>query len=456
MSRVITLLRVTLSLPAPWAVGGVPMRKDELDLPILVDPRGATPVPYLPATSLAGSLRAHVDRRDNDLARNWFGDEIGQYEESRGTVERTPSKLWALGTRIGGTASVNGRSRTALHRDRRAALGGSLRTEQAVIATRNRPTTVVWHLQHEGPRNDDLRELIRSWQPYVGRGRSIGQGEASVVSLERWELDLSRVTDLSWWLAGRHAWLGGDAAASPPTTAHDTAKGQGRVQAQRITRRWRLSHPLHIGAAEAIRDEPGTDPLASGRSTQVQRMYRPAGQLAIPGTTWKGVFRHRVEHVLQVVGHPEPSTVITALFGEAGHARNDIGGRRGVLRFHASPLQAGPNGGTPKLVTQTHVGIDRVTGGARDGLLFSVEAVDAGAETTLVISSDSPLPTALSNLLDHAVWDLHDGLIGLGGMTSRGYGWLELADPSVVAPGPVDSAAVTGAANALLGRTSNG
>ena len=57
------------------------------------------------------------------------------------------------------------------------------------------------------------------------------------------------------------------------------------------------------------------------------------------------------------------------------------------------------------------------------------DAVPRDALTTLIIESDGDVPAAFVNLLDHAARDVHDGLAGIGGLTTRGYGSLLLAAP---------------------------
>lgn len=82
--------------------------------------------------------------------------------------------------------------------------------------------------------------------------------------------------------------------------------------------------------------------------------------------------------------------------------------------------------------------IDRSTGGAAAKKLWVVDAYD-GDELTLRIESRDPLPEHAKALLDHVVWDIHDGLVGVGSGSNRGYGTLQAAQQgSLIDPDPVD------------------
>ena len=169
----------------------------------------------------------------------------------------------------------------------------------------------------------------------------------------------------------------------------------------------RVVEPLHVGSD----NERGDNPIQP-----ILRCTGRGGRPYIPGSSWKGVFRHRLTFILDAVGASptERKLIVGALFGHSS-----VG--RGVLRFHDSDLVAEGS------VTQTHVAIDRFTGGAREGSLFTFEAVPRGVEFTLTIEGQEGLPT-VGNMLDHVLRDLSEGLIGVGGHGSRGYGWIETMD----------------------------
>jgi CRISPR/Cas system CSM-associated protein Csm3 (group 7 of RAMP superfamily) len=97
--------------------------------------------------------------------------------------------------------------------------------------------------------------------------------------------------------------------------------------------------------------------------------------------------------------------------------------KRGRLAFRDSTITGSQR------QTRNHVAIDRISGGARDKLLFTDEVVVAG-RISLTITCLGPVAEWQRNLLLHVVRDIHDGLIGVGGGAQRGQGTLRLADAS--------------------------
>jgi CRISPR/Cas system CSM-associated protein Csm3 (group 7 of RAMP superfamily) len=82
---------------------------------------------------------------------------------------------------------------------------------------------------------------------------------------------------------------------------------------------------------------------------------------------------------------------------------------------------------------RTHVALDRVTGGARDRLLYAQQVVVAG-HFRLCVQSLCSLTEVEVALLRACVADLHDGLVGLGAATTRGLGTVRVRDDAWAPP----------------------
>lgn len=445
---IITMIRVELEILQSWGVGGVASLRDPIDLPIQVDPRGGGHLPYVPSTSLVGALRRHFGER----AESWLGPQPGALEVSTRTITRTPSPLRALGSRVEGTADITEYGTTAIDPARRAAKEGSLRREQRVdvldasSSAESRRSRLSWYLQHDGEPDESLLELLRTWQPVVGRRRSTGHGRARVTAVTAFPVDLSHEVGLTWWLGGRTAWLSG--TGSPPAGVKVTSlRGEElRGPVWSLALPWVVREPVHVGGIGAQEEKPGGERRASARKHRTA-----AGVPIIPGSSWKGIYRHRVEHILTLcgAGAADVALVQEALFGVGGTSRADVTGRRGCLTFPDSALTA-PDGRSAARVERTHVAIDRISGGAHEGLLFAVDAVEEGSLANARIESTRELPPEVGNLLNHVVRDIHDGLVGVGGGTTRGYGWIRLADGQTPAVSPIDSAAIVTWATGIL------
>lgn len=162
-----------------------------------------------------------------------------------------------------------------------------------------------------------------------------------------------------------------------------------------------------------------------------RRYGRPDGAPALEGSSIKGVLRSRSEFILRSIGVAacDPSAVkgacgkcpVCLVFGSPG--------RRGVVAVRSAPVV----GFVDEM--RSHVAIDRVSGGARDHQLFNEELL-AGGTFRLVVDAIGDVPAWVRLLLLWVVRDLHDGLVGMAGRTTRGCGTVELLDPSVVADLP--------------------
>lgn len=464
MSRTVSLIKLVLQFTRPWAVGGVGNADAEVDLPILLDPRSTPPLPYLPPTSLVGALREHLTAElGAEASVHWLGPLSGKAEERTGDLPRIASRLCALGTRLHAGHALQEIVSTSVDPCRRSAAAGTLRIEQRVAPSNpeSQGSKVDWYLtvDEEVPR--DLVEALASWSFFVGRGRTRGLGQARVQRGALMTLDLASSADLTWWLTERSAWLaGGDAGSLHGRVKPVTGTS---VEADPVVALdWLVEDPLAVGRGVSSRAEPAS-PRSGGatpRVAQLREMRRDGrGQPIIPGTAWKGVFRQRATFILTAVlgleGQSHSSRIVADLFGDGSNSRTgEQTGRRGMLRFVDSPLRAASGSQDPRILRRTHVAIDRITGGAARGLLFTVEAVAPNELASLRIDCDAKLPPAYLCLLRHVVRDLHEGLIGVGGMNTRGYGSLRLADPATLDDlRPLDASALRAASMEATGAT---
>lgn len=412
MTSTVTLIHVRLQALDRWAVGVIPDADATVKLPTAINP--GTGRPHIPGTSLAGSLKRHLPAEST-----WLGDDPAGWEERTGDIPRHRSPLAILGATVL-NAGIQSRGSTAIDPRRRAALGVTLREEQWV-----EPGPIDVIMQHDGPRDQDLVDQLLSWRPIIGRAGSSGLGRAVPTSVRTVSLDLTQAEHLRWWLSTRHTWY-----AAPTTTAcpKDTAQtdpdpkdaGSGDTDAEpawdvgrevlRVA--WRAVDPIHVGDHEGSRggdDQPLDPTTALKKLASIARTMRLRDRVLVPGSSWKGVYRHRVAHITTVIGMAggESQRLCDVLFGSLS--------RSGLLRFADTTAPA-------SVLTLTHVSIDRFTGGALDGGLFTVEAIKPGTELVQSITTERDLPPEVVALLTHVACDLHDGLIGIGGHTTRGYG----------------------------------
>ncbi len=413
MSSERTLIRVDISIDQPWAIGAAPdlqYRPADRDgdddgpvrLPVQRDPLGRC---LLPATSLVGGLKDHLGE---SAGRSWLGSGDGD--------STVPSELRCLAATIIGAPTTPARiTTTAIDPVRRAAKAHTLRSEEVL-----EPGVVIWWLEWDHHDRslilDELIAELSKWRPVVGRRRSANRGRGHVTAVHYRTFDLTDETDLTWWLAERPAfeWRAETRLNAPEWK---TRNGSDAATAGELLLKcpFRVEDALHIGGAGVRFDNDHREIRCT------------AGALA--GTSWRGVFRHRVEHIVRVTDGDQ--SAVGRLFGTgraAGASEN--AGQRGQLRFGDSVV----NGATR---TRTHVAIDRISGGAAQlsgedplddkGLLFTLDYFGAGATLDLIIYNDSDDAVSEEDrrLLTQVLRDIDEGVIGVGGMTSRGYGTLK-------------------------------
>lgn len=364
--------------------------------PLRRDPTGT---PHLPGTTIAGSLRAHCE--PIPTLHDAFGP-------SPGAEVRTSSPIQVLGaiTRI--PTPLEYRGRTAIDRHRAAARTHTLhRTETTPTGTE-----FDIHLRWDDATDDQLAALdqaLRHWNPLIGAGASLGAGRAQVTALAHRSFDLATE-------AGLTAWLAITGPADYPTPEPITPTTPARPLRRHTLR---IVEALHIGA--------GTT-RTGDHDEQIAEILTRAGTPIIPGSTLKGVLRSRVEYICRVLDAPACDTADCGtcrpclLFGHGATGPDTTPARARIAIPDADIRDA-------HIEQRRHVAIDRFTGGARPQHLYTHDVLTAG-EFDLVIDdlTDTGLDPAETLLLDAAVADLHDGLIGLGARTTAGYGTITDTD----------------------------
>jgi CRISPR/Cas system CSM-associated protein Csm3 (group 7 of RAMP superfamily) len=320
------------------------------------------------------------------------------------------------------------RRRTAVDRARGAAANRTLRYEKLL----RRGTSFEVFCRVDAPADAELAEIagvIATWRPLLGRGVSAGQGRATVSDVFSGRLDLATPHGLATWLT-----MDGPELVRAVATDH--------VDAQPVPSPRRIDvplvltgGPLHVG---------GTPPSSSRRNHTLT--WKVNGKAAVPGSSIRGVVRSRTEYILRsldVVVCEDGrcgSCWVCEVFGHGGGDDESslVVGRRSRVRFLDSVVE----GAVAK--ERVHLPVDRFTGGAREGLLFSLEGVEMGT-AHLVIELDESLSAdderLLRALLRLIQQDLADCLIGIGGHVTRGYGGVEPQVKPLEASGDLPSLA---------------
>jgi CRISPR/Cas system CSM-associated protein Csm3 (group 7 of RAMP superfamily) len=375
--------------------GGEPHDHPKTDLPIR---RGLDGRPVIPATTIAGSIRAAlpVDVREELMGH------AGQ--------QAVPSRVNVLGCEVRVPESgsdVTEYHRTAIDRKRGAAASGKLFDGEALAAG----AALIIRLVVDG--QDLLPELLHAltgWQPHLGRGVTAGAGRTELLAVRTATLDLTRDEDLLLYLNG-----GG------PDLVDQLIEDRGATETLNVTEREPIVD-LEFEVVDAIHVGSPLGPQGNKRPVWKDAQGTPI----IPGTSIKGVLRSRCEYILRSLGVDACEDgscgrcAPCELFGFSLNQPDAEGrvGRRGRVAIADGVFRA------PELQWRNHVAIDRVTGGARDQALFTDEVVVTGRVTIRVEPLNDEVPNWARGLVLAALADIDDGFVGVGGGTTRGQGSL--------------------------------
>ncbi len=143
----------------------------------------------------------------------------------------------------------------------------------------------------------------------------------------------------------------------------------------------------------------------------------------IPAASVKGVIRSRISKILRYLQAEDPAKIIDGMFGTIDEKPATVG----KVRIKDIMLD-----NSAKAVNVQHVAIDRLTGGALDGALYTEAPVWTDKlKIKLEIEFDD-LSQKEAELLIHALMDLAEGDLAIGAGGNRGNGRFRLKDDSKV------------------------
>ena len=213
--------------------------------------------------------------------------------------------------------------------------------------------------------------------------------------------------------------------------------------------RIKVEEPLRIGAGRA-------ETLTSITDLPVLRVRLGSEEVpVIPGSSWKGIFRSRVESYLKTVGKD-----VCGGPGDTCMDRRDLKERVEQLQRHPSRenmmklvrllneelCMACKIFGAPSYMSKVYlsdsypvrdgsysfsigrkpgIAIDRRTGAVKRGALYNVEFVEPGSVFSFQLTANN-LPNYSLGLLAKVVLDLNNGLLRVGGFKTRGFGRVSL------------------------------
>ena len=379
---------------------------NEADLDVLLDARG---FPYIPGTALAGLLR---DMAGQDPAAVSLFGEVKEAMET-GEASAAESRLIVSDALLPTDAAqedihVSIRDSVAINDEGAADDQGKFDFQIVETAL---PYTAVLELTH-GTEEDAEYALLRRLAERIaadgitcGHKTTRGYGKLSCTVLKkRFFLGKDGPEDdrTDEWLDFRPWEKNAFDGADPVTGSAGAADTRTILAGIEM----RGSFLVQVSSSDI-----GNADAAPLMSTMAGTADGP--RPVIPGTSWAGVFRHRMRELCgQYPSLGVTCTEVDRLFGRGEDGKPAA---RSPIRFSETAVCGG------KELTVTRVALDRFTMAPHAGALFTTKAWQGGsAELRITIPKD--LSGGLYQLLEAALLDLHNGLLTLGHSASIGYG----------------------------------
>jgi CRISPR/Cas system CSM-associated protein Csm3 (group 7 of RAMP superfamily) len=443
VQRIVVEGDLVLQTPAHFGNGD---GNDLVDMPLLTDPRdGKTPL--LTGASIAGALRSYMRERQHGFrakldpstkARDsasilLFGGSKGNDygEQSPLIVEDARGENAAIELRDG--VRLEGASRTS--------------AEEALFTVEMWQAGTTFPLRFEliVCAKDDPLALKRALATALtglnnggitlGARKQRGYGQVSVEGWRVQEYDLTRARDLLDWIANGADRLSG---AFVPDIAQaldvrETIADQRRTFL--LTGEFSLEGSLLIRSGSGPDSEQGVARATGGQRPDMIHLHsaRQTGRTRrqepiVSGTSLAGALRARAFKIARLLAQPG---------AEGKKAAQDL-----IERMFGSDMEKLPRGIQPQAsrvtvseqvvsgafentLVQNRVSLDRFTGGARDGALFSQQPLFGGTQLRVMVDLRLVNPQDYEiGLLLLVLKDLWTGDLPLGGEISVGRGRL--------------------------------
>lgn len=432
----LTIARFTLELISPMHIGSG-LSHPTTDAPVVRDAFGDY---RIPGSSLAGALRASTVEaawgsagKENlasliEVSDGFLVDFDGQ-TALRKRLENKPVMFKAL-------PELQDHVRIS-HHSGAAEEGGKFDAEIIPQGTRfrcelvlsERPGTSEASLAAARESFCNALRLLQSGNLALGGDVSSGLGLVRIVdsSLSLGEHDLATVDGVT---AARNRSWNIDEPAGTTDAAQALAKAPRSAQVSaagiwgKITLRFRVDGPLLVGGSQRPSAKSGADKnhgadLVFGEAVVAD--YAAKALVAkpwVPGSSLRGAIRHRTWNVFEALGCTDAEHRIGELFGSIEGDK----GRSSKIRIHGCFLND-----EPRTAIQ-HVAIDRLTGGSLKGALFCEAPIWKDGLVIEVSLSVHGLTDQEAVALAHALIDMSQGELPIGGGTRRGNGRLLLDD----------------------------
>lgn len=433
--------RIVLEAETPLAVG-TGEKSLLTDALVVTDING---LPFIPGTSLAGVIRSACGIKKDDHTP--FGYQDGTEAEGSKVIFSDGVMIGSDGSPVDGLRVIDGndpfyshfktlpvRQHVRINSKGSTDKGGKFDEQVAYKGMR-----FCFEMELLSTGTDDERDFylkmlgtLCSSTFRIGSGTRNGFGSMKVVSLYRRDYELTNTSDLE-------SYVSRSAALDKPL--------EGAVETgteQDIDSKWHR-YVLNLqpedfflfgsGLADDEADfTPVKEPFIEWEN-DIPRFSEHG--ILIPASSVKGAIAHRTayhwnklegrfadqDETNPLTGDDNPAVV--AIFGKSGQGKDEEI-KRGNIMLSDVFIPAASNRRADEKILN-HVAIDRFTGGAMDGALFTEKVINGRGRNIDIELNIDVLSESISNehvrkAFEASLQDIADGLLPLGGSVNRGNG----------------------------------
>lgn len=394
--------RITFSLTSPLSVGCG--KNENSDKDIVVNSLGK---PYIPASALAGIYRSLFEE---DKAKKYFGEvKINRSKEKQEKITATESRIIVYDANVlQDHYHISVRDCVGLDEWKTAVKGAKFDFE--ILEPGSEFVTYLEENLYDGEAGTVL--IADAWEKgkiVLGSKNSRGMGRCRLKEIKQKEFIFTDEKEIDKWLGfdlyNEKYWQG-ECLWEPEKERELICELQ--KQNPFLTLKIGLAQdgPLTI---RRYTTETKSEKYKGNTPDYEQLVYiRDNKNIpVIPGTSWAGAFKHHMSRLNR--------NVLEDYFGMKSGNGKQGEGKKSDITFGESEVQ----GAKEKIVTRN--AIDRFTGGAVDGALFT-EKMFYGGTTCLEISFHKKCSFEFRKILAAAIADLNMGILSIGGETSVGHG----------------------------------
>lgn len=265
---------------------------------------------------------------------------------------------------------------------------------------------------------DQLAAQVLAGNLALGGKTALGYGQYKVLAYEYRDLDLFTPEGMQDWLDLPAFGL---SAVGKEVTPGSCTQPQTSGLDGWIEFTLECADPVLIGGGVASRTSGGEADILFALTPYIQYDKSPhqLQAAALPASSLRGILRHAAYRILADLGCATGEKIIDDLFGFV----NGSVGKCGKIIITDAPLQSKGN----HFQFEQHVAIDRFTGGAVEGALFSEEPYWNKDTQANVRIRTCNLEAHEAALFFHILFDLFEGSLAIGSGVNRGNGRLTLA-----------------------------